>query len=114
MMCLIVSYILALQYGGQIHPWDSSQVIGLLVGFVAIVAVFIAWEIYQKERAMIVKRLVSSGLFDDRSGSMLTTVLLIVSPALRLGGLCVHVLLRRCILHPTLLPADLLPEHTQH
>ena len=58
MMSLIVSYMLALQYGGQTHPWKSSQVIGLLVGFVAIVAVFIAWEIYQKERAMIVKRLV--------------------------------------------------------
>lgn len=59
MMSLIVSYMLALQYGGQTHPWKSSLVIGLLVGFVAIVAVFIAWEIYQKERAMIVKRLVS-------------------------------------------------------
>ena len=57
-MSLIVSYMLALQYDGQTHPWKSSQVIGLLVGFVAIVAVFIAWEIYQKERAMIVKRLV--------------------------------------------------------
>jgi MFS transporter, DHA2 family, glioxin efflux transporter len=58
MMCLIVSYILALQYGGQTHSWKSSQVIGLLVGFVAIVALFIAWEIFQKERAMIVKRIV--------------------------------------------------------
>lgn len=62
MMSLIVSYMLALQYGGQTHPWKSSLVIGLLVGFVAIVAVFVAWEIYQKERAMIVKRLVCHGL----------------------------------------------------
>lgn len=61
MMSLIVSYMLALQYGGQAHPWKSSQVIGLLVGFVAIVAVFIMWEIYQKERATIVKRLVCYG-----------------------------------------------------
>ena len=61
MMSLIVSYMLALQYGGQTHPWKSSLVIGLLVGFVAIVAVFIAWEIYQRERAMIVKRLVCCG-----------------------------------------------------
>ena len=58
MMSLIVSYMLALQYGGQTHPWKSSQAIGLLVGFVAIVAVFVVWELYQKERAMIVKRLV--------------------------------------------------------
>jgi hypothetical protein len=41
MMSLIVSYMLALQYGGQTHPWKSSRVIGLLVGFVAIVAVFV-------------------------------------------------------------------------
>ena len=59
MMGLIVSFILALQYGGQTHPWDSSVVIGLLVGFVVITITFIAWEIYQKERAMIVPRLVS-------------------------------------------------------
>lgn len=59
MMGLITSYILAVQYGGQTHPWNSSTVIGLLIGFVAILPVFISWEIFQKERAMIVKRLVS-------------------------------------------------------
>jgi hypothetical protein len=59
MMALIISYILALQYAGQTHPWGSSVVIGLLAGFVAILAVFVTWEIYQKERAMIVPRLVS-------------------------------------------------------
>ena len=59
MMGLIISYILALQYGGQTQSWNSSIVIGLLVGFVAIVVVFIFWEIFQKERAMIVPRLVS-------------------------------------------------------
>jgi protein-S-isoprenylcysteine O-methyltransferase Ste14 len=58
MMGLIISYILALQYAGQTHPWNSSVVIGLLVGFVAILAVFVAWELFQKERAMIVPRLV--------------------------------------------------------
>ncbi|KAK3056003.1 hypothetical protein LTR09_003237 [Extremus antarcticus] len=57
MMALIISYILALQYGGQTHPWSSSVVIGLLVGSVAMLAVFVLWEIYQKERAMIVPRL---------------------------------------------------------
>lgn len=60
MMGLIVSFILALQYGGQTHSWHSSQVIGLLVGFCVLVLVFVAWEIYQKERAMIVPRLVSN------------------------------------------------------
>lgn len=59
MMGLLISFILALQYGGQTHAWSSSVVIGLLVGFVLILAAFIVWEIYQKERAMIVKRIVS-------------------------------------------------------
>ncbi|RAH81279.1 MFS general substrate transporter [Aspergillus japonicus CBS 114.51] len=57
MMGLIISYILALQYGGQTHSWNSSVVIGLLVGFVLMLGVFITWEIYQKEHAMIVPRL---------------------------------------------------------
>ncbi|KAL3464830.1 major facilitator superfamily domain-containing protein [Aspergillus heterothallicus] len=57
MMGLIISFMLALQYGGQTHSWKSSEVIGLLVGFVLITLVFIAWELYQKDRAMIVARL---------------------------------------------------------
>ncbi|KAH0350262.1 MFS general substrate transporter, partial [Aureobasidium melanogenum] len=57
MIGLIISFILALQYGGQTHPWNSSEVIGLLVGFVVLTAVFVLWEMFQKERAMIVPRL---------------------------------------------------------
>lgn len=60
MMGLIVSFILALQYGGQTHSWKSSEVIGLLVGFCVFILAFVAWETYQKERAMIVPRLVSN------------------------------------------------------
>ncbi|CAI7588105.1 unnamed protein product [Penicillium glandicola] len=57
MMGLITSYLLALQYGGQTHPWKSSQVIGLLVGSFVMILAFVAWEIHQKERAMVVPRL---------------------------------------------------------
>lgn len=56
----IISYILALQYGGQTHPWNSSPVVGLLVGFVVISLAFGAWEWYQKERAMMPGRLVGN------------------------------------------------------
>ncbi|KAL3440598.1 major facilitator superfamily-domain-containing protein [Aspergillus insuetus] len=59
MMGLIISFMLALQYGGQTHSWKSSEVIGLLVGFVLITLAFIAWELYQKDRAMIVPRLLA-------------------------------------------------------
>lgn len=53
----VIAYILALQYGGQSHPWNSSTVIGLLVGFVAIFAVAGVWESYNGERSMIIPRL---------------------------------------------------------
>ncbi|EMC92011.1 hypothetical protein BAUCODRAFT_78811 [Baudoinia panamericana UAMH 10762] len=59
MMGLIISYVLALQYGGQTHSWSSSVVIGLLVGFVAITIAFVCWETIQKERAMLVPRLIT-------------------------------------------------------
>jgi hypothetical protein len=56
-MCGIISFILALQYGGQKKPWNSSLVIGLLVGAVLIWTAFIFWEIYQGDRAMLMPRL---------------------------------------------------------
>lgn len=52
-----LAMLLALQYGGQSHPWNSSVVIGLIVGFVAIVLVLIGVEIWQGERAMLTPRL---------------------------------------------------------
>jgi EmrB/QacA subfamily drug resistance transporter len=54
----IISFILALQYAGVTYAWDSSVVIGLLVGFVAILAALFAWEIYLGEYAMLPPRVV--------------------------------------------------------
>jgi len=53
----IISFILAVQYGGQTHPWNSSTVVGLLVGAVVIWIVFGVWEYFQGERAMLMPRL---------------------------------------------------------
>jgi hypothetical protein len=53
----IISFILALQYGGQTKPWNSGVVIGLLVGAVLIWIAFIFWEVFQGDRAMIMPRL---------------------------------------------------------
>lgn len=52
-----ISLILALQYGGVSHAWNSSTVIGLLVGFVRIVIAFGILEVMQGERAMLTPRL---------------------------------------------------------
>jgi hypothetical protein len=52
-MAGIVSFILAFEYGGQRRPWNSSIVIGLLVGFVLICVTFIAWEYFNNSRSML-------------------------------------------------------------
>lgn len=61
-MAATISFLLALQYGGVEHPWNSATVIGLLVGFVLMIIAFIGLEIWQGERAMITPR-----LFKDRT-----------------------------------------------
>lgn len=53
----ITCYILGLQYGGNTHPWNSSVVIGLLVGFVLLAAALVAWEIWLGDYAMMLPRL---------------------------------------------------------
>ncbi|EFQ30668.1 major facilitator superfamily transporter [Colletotrichum graminicola M1.001] len=54
-----ISFLLALQWGGHTHPWNSSTVIGLFVGFFVILIAFIILEWYQGERSMIAPRLIS-------------------------------------------------------
>jgi MFS family permease len=53
----VISYILALQYGGQVLEWRHPTVIGLIIGFVFIFTAFGVWESYNGERSMIVPRL---------------------------------------------------------
>lgn len=54
----IITFILAMQAGGQTDPWSSGKVIGLLVGCVLIGLIFVAWEIFNQERAMVPPRLI--------------------------------------------------------
>ncbi|KAJ8127255.1 hypothetical protein O1611_g6382 [Lasiodiplodia mahajangana] len=56
-MGAIISFILALQYARTEYPWHSSQVIGLFVGFVTLIAALVAWSIYIDEYAMLSPRL---------------------------------------------------------
>ena len=53
----ITCFILALQYGGNTHPWNSSTVIGLLIGFGLLAITLVAWEIWLDEYAMMLPRL---------------------------------------------------------
>jgi hypothetical protein len=58
-LCLL----LALQYGEVTHPWKSSIVVGLLVGFGLIVVALIIVEIWQDERAMLTPRFMRKRAF---------------------------------------------------
>jgi hypothetical protein len=48
-----IMLFLALQWGGNQHPWDSSIVIGLFVGAAATFAVFLLWEHHHGDAAMV-------------------------------------------------------------
>ena len=62
-MGAIISYILALHYGGQTYAWKSSQVVGLLIGFVVLSAAFATWEWCQETRAMVPFRLAKDRVY---------------------------------------------------
>jgi MFS family permease len=53
----ITCFIRALQYGGNTHPWKSSVVIGLLVGFGLLAIALVGWEIWLGDYAMMLPRL---------------------------------------------------------
>ena len=56
-MAAIICFILGLRYGGTSHPWDSSQVIGLLVGFNVICIALFILKFFLDEYAVLLLRL---------------------------------------------------------
>lgn len=56
-MAAVVCYLLAMQWAGQSKPWSDSKVIGTLVGFVAILVVFIVAEQLMGDRALLQPRM---------------------------------------------------------
>ncbi len=56
-MAAVICYTLALQNAGVNKLWNSSQIIGLLVGFVLIIITFAVVEYFQKYRALLLPRL---------------------------------------------------------
>jgi MFS family permease len=49
----IVMILLALQWGGNQYTWKSATIVGLFCGFGGIFIIFLAWQVYRKEQAMI-------------------------------------------------------------
>lgn len=58
LLAAVVCILLALQWGGVTKSWHSGDVLGTLIGGIAIVIIFIFWEIWLGERALIVPRIV--------------------------------------------------------
>ena len=65
----VLQLLLALQFGGQAYPWNSSRVIGLLCGAVATAAVWGFWNRYRGDDAMLPRSMIrrwnvlSSGIY---------------------------------------------------
>ncbi|KAL6792920.1 major facilitator superfamily domain-containing protein [Trichoderma sp. SZMC 28012] len=57
LMGAIITYLMAVHYGGQIDSWNSARVIGLLVASVVFFIIFAIVEHWQDERAMVIPRL---------------------------------------------------------
>ena len=56
-MGAIISFILAMEKGGQTSSWDSSVVIGLLVGSALMTIAFIGLELWMGDTGMIPPRI---------------------------------------------------------
>ena len=48
-----IQLLLALQYGGVTFPWNSAKIIGLFCGAGGTFIVFLAWDYYKGDAAMI-------------------------------------------------------------
>lgn len=57
LMGAIITYLMAVHYGGQIYPWSSPLVIALLVGSGVLGIAFGLCESWQGERAIVIPRL---------------------------------------------------------
>ncbi|PKY00417.1 putative MFS toxin transporter, partial [Aspergillus campestris IBT 28561] len=74
----IVCLLLALQWGGIVYPWSNSKVYGCLVGFVLILALFIAMQIKDRNSCTIPLHLFRNRTVSAASAFMMFLQLAIV------------------------------------
>lgn len=58
----VLMFLLGLQYGGNQFAWDSSVVIGLIIGGLVSFVVFLAWEYRQGDAAMVPWAMLRNGI----------------------------------------------------
>lgn len=56
----MIMLLVALQWGGVEYAWNSSVIIGLFVGSAVVIGLFIPWQVYRKDDALIPPRLFSA------------------------------------------------------
>ncbi len=65
-----VMFLLGLQYGGNQYAWNSSVVIGLLVGAAVIFALFLVWEYHKGDEAMVPFAMLKNRVIWSAAGNM--------------------------------------------
>lgn len=68
----ITFLLLVLQWGGKEYPWNNGRVIGLLVGFVVLIIVFIGMQVWLGEKATLPPRIM--GQRTVAAGSVFVTL----------------------------------------
>ena len=66
----VVMLLLGLQFGGNEYPWNSSVVIGLIVGAAATFVGFLFWERRQGDEAMVPFALLTNKVIWSAAGNM--------------------------------------------
>ena len=54
----LVCYFLAMEWGGVTKPWESPDVIGTLIGWIALSILFVIIEWSQGEQALVIFRII--------------------------------------------------------
>ena len=65
-----VMFLLGLQYGGNQYAWNSSVVIGLLIGAGVTFSLFLVWEHRQGDNAMVPFAMLTHRIIWSASGNM--------------------------------------------
>ena len=62
--------LLGLQFGGNEYPWNSSVVIGLIIGGIAMFVCFLFWERRQGDEAMVPFSLLTNKVIWSAAGNL--------------------------------------------
>lgn len=67
--------LIALNWGGTLYNWSSPTIVGLLVGAVVIMGIFVPWQLYRRDNALVPPRLFAV----NRNPAILCTAAFFVS-----------------------------------